>query len=210
MLDNPHQFIDAFLDAGADQITIHVEPDYPVLETLQKIRAAGCKCGVVLNPGTEAEAAVPISSCDIVLLMTVQPGFGGQSFREEVLPKMQQFDQWRTELGLNCLEVDGGVDLRTARCVPRGVVRWSPVPHFSKPTTARPLSTRQPHSLSNSPADGHAAPAGARRGRRTRVSSQRTAPRPGLNQHLPQGSTTIECPKYWTPPTPSPWSSCPH
>ena len=102
MLDNPHEFIDAFLDAGADQITIHVEPDYPVLETLQKIKAAGCKCGIVLNPGTDAEAAKPyLEVCDIVLLMTVQPGFGGQSFRKDILPKMAQFDQWREELGLN-------------------------------------------------------------------------------------------------------------
>lgn len=124
MLDNPHEFIDAFLDAGADQITIHVEPDYPVLETLQKIKAAGCKCGIVLNPGTDAEAAKPyLEVCDIVLLMTVQPGFGGQSFRKDILPKMAQFDQWREELGLNYrLEVDGGVDLITAPlCISRGV-----------------------------------------------------------------------------------------
>ena len=124
MLDNPHLFIDAFLDAGADQITIHVEPDYPVLDTLQKIKAAGCKCGVVLNPATEAEAAKPyLELCDIVLLMTVQPGFGGQSFRDDILPKMEQLNKWREELGLNYrLEVDGGVDLSTAPlCTSRGV-----------------------------------------------------------------------------------------
>ncbi|MGB0415759.1 MAG: ribulose-phosphate 3-epimerase [Coraliomargarita sp.] len=124
MLDNPHLFIDAFLDAGSDQITIHVEPDYPILETLQKIKAAGCKCGVVLNPDTDAEAAKPyLELCDIILLMTVQPGFGGQSFRDDVLPKIEQFDQWRAERGLNYrLEVDGGVDLTTApRCTARGV-----------------------------------------------------------------------------------------
>lgn len=124
MLDNPHEFIDAFIDAGAEQITIHVEPDYPVQKTLDRIKAAGCKCGVVLNPGTDASEAKPyLESCDIVLLMTVQPGFGGQSFREDMLPKMEQFNQWRTELGLNYrLEVDGGVDLKTAPlCTARGV-----------------------------------------------------------------------------------------
>ncbi len=124
MLDNPDKFVDAFIDAGADQITIHVEPDYPVAATLQHIKSRGIKCGVVLNPGTEAEAAKPyLELCDIVLLMTVQPGFGGQSFREDVLPKMETFNNWRSELGLDYrLEVDGGVDLNTAGlCTARGV-----------------------------------------------------------------------------------------
>jgi ribulose-phosphate 3-epimerase len=123
MLDNPHLYIDAFLDAGAEQITIHVEPDYPVAETLAYIKSQGCKCGVVLNPDTPAETAkefLPV--CDIVLLMTVQPGFGGQSFRHDVLPKIEQFDTWRSEMGLNYrLEIDGGVDLETAPlCSARG------------------------------------------------------------------------------------------
>lgn len=123
MLDNPHLYIDAFLDAGAEQISIHVEPDYPVAETLAHIKSKGCRCGVVLNPDTPAEDAKEfLPECDIVLLMTVQPGFGGQSFRKDVLPKIAQFDAWRAELGLNYrLEVDGGVDLDTAQlCTERG------------------------------------------------------------------------------------------
>jgi ribulose-phosphate 3-epimerase len=123
MLDNPHLYIDAFLDAGAEQITIHVEPDYPVADTLASIKSKGCKCGVVLNPDTPAEDAKRfLPACDIVLLMTVQPGFGGQSFRQDVLPKIEQFDQWRAEMGLNYrLEVDGGVDQETASlCTARG------------------------------------------------------------------------------------------
>ncbi|MDQ8195075.1 ribulose-phosphate 3-epimerase [Coraliomargarita sp. SDUM461004] len=123
MLDNPHLYIDAFLDAGAQQITIHVEPDYPVADTLAYIKSKGCKCGVVLNPDTPAEDAKEfLSACDIVLLMTVQPGFGGQSFRHDVLPKIEQFDRWRKELGLDYrLEIDGGVDLETAPlCTQRG------------------------------------------------------------------------------------------
>ncbi|HAZ00031.1 MAG TPA: ribulose-phosphate 3-epimerase [Opitutae bacterium] len=123
MLDNPHLYIDAFLDAGAEQITIHVEPDYPVAETLTYIKSKGCLCGVVLNPDTPAEAAKEfLPACDIVLLMTVQPGFGGQSFRHDVLPKIEQLDAWRTEFGLNYrLEIDGGVDLQTASlCTGRG------------------------------------------------------------------------------------------
>jgi ribulose-phosphate 3-epimerase len=124
MLDNPDKFVDAFIDAGAEQVTIHVEPDYPIAQTLKHIRSRGCKCGVVLNPDTPAEAAKPfLAGCDIVLLMTVQPGFGGQSFREDVLPKIETFALWREELGLNYrLEVDGGVDLETAgKCTARGV-----------------------------------------------------------------------------------------
>ena len=124
MLDNPNKFIDAFADAGADQITIHVEPDYPIAETLRRIHERGCKRGIVLNPDTPAEAAKPfLAECDIVLLMTVQPGFGGQPFREDVLPKMEQLAEWRQELGLSYrLEVDGGIDLNTApQCISRGV-----------------------------------------------------------------------------------------
>ena len=116
MLDNPQLYIDAFLDAGADQITIHVEPDYPVAETLAYIKSKGCKCGVVLKPDTAAkEAKEFLPACDIVLLMTVEPGFGGQSFRHDVLPKIEQLDTWRAEMRLNYrLEIDGGVDLETA------------------------------------------------------------------------------------------------
>ncbi len=124
MLDNPDKYIDAFLDAGAEQITIHVEPDYPVAETLAYIKSKGCKCGVVLNPSTPAEDAKPfLEDCDIILLMTVQPGFGGQSFREDVLPKIETFAKWRDELDLNYrLQVDGGIDLNTAgRCTELGV-----------------------------------------------------------------------------------------
>lgn len=124
MLDNPDQYIDAFLDAGADQITIHVEPDYAVAETLDYIRSKGCKCGVVLNPDTPAETAKPfLEQSDIILLMTVQPGFGGQSFRHDVLPKIETIASWREEYGLAYrLEVDGGIDSDTAAlCTARGV-----------------------------------------------------------------------------------------
>ena len=124
MLDNPDAFIDAFADAGADQITVHVEPEYPIEATLRRIADHGCKRGIVLNPDTPAEAAKPfLAACDIVLLMTVQPGFGGQSFRRDVLPKIETLANWRDELGLRYrLEVDGGIDLQTASdCLSRGV-----------------------------------------------------------------------------------------
>lgn len=124
MLDNPHRFIEPFVDAGADQISIHAEPDYPVMETLEQIRSHNRSAGIVINPDTPAEAVRPyLNVCDIVLLMTVEPGFGGQSFRHDVLNKIETIAGWREESGLRFrIEVDGGIDLKTAPlCTQRGV-----------------------------------------------------------------------------------------
>ncbi|MGH8020481.1 MAG: ribulose-phosphate 3-epimerase [Opitutaceae bacterium] len=116
MLDNPRDYVEPFARAGASQITIHVEPDYDVAGTLARIRKLGCRAGVVINPGTPAEAAAPcLDDIDIVLVMTVQPGFGGQAFRPQMLPKLQALDAIRKERHLRFrLEVDGGIDLETA------------------------------------------------------------------------------------------------
>lgn len=119
MLERPHEFIDAFVEAGADLVSIHVEPSYDIAATLAHLRRRGKQCGIVLNPDTPASAVRPwLSHVDLVLAMTVQPGFGGQAFREDVLPKLAQIAAWRRELGLAFrLEVDGGVDRVTApRC----------------------------------------------------------------------------------------------
>ena len=117
MLDEPHRYVEPFAKAGADSISIHIEPAYAHAATLAHIRALGCKCGLVLNPGTPASAVEPLlGRVDLVLVMTVQPGFGGQSFRRDMLPKLQQIDQWRRDQKLNFrLEVDGGIDLATAQ-----------------------------------------------------------------------------------------------
>lgn len=123
MLEHPENFIDAFADAGADQITIHVEPDYPLVPTLKKVRQKGCRVGIALNPKTRAEEVKPyIDQVDTVLAMTVQPGFGGQSFDEEVLTKIKTLALWRSERKLGFrLEVDGGVDEATGReCIRMG------------------------------------------------------------------------------------------
>lgn len=113
MLDEPHRYIEAFAKAGANQISIHIEPAYDHAGTLRRIGELGCKKGIVLNPGTPAEAIEPLlGQVDLVLVMTVQPGFGGQAFRREMLPKMAQIDRWRSERNLDFrLEVDGGIDL---------------------------------------------------------------------------------------------------
>lgn len=115
MLAEPHRYIESFAKAGADLISVHVEPAYDHAATLARIRDLGCQNGIVLNPGTPAAAVEHLlDKVDLVLVMTVQPGFGGQPFRRDMLPKLRQLDQWRQQRGLNFrLEVDGGIDLAT-------------------------------------------------------------------------------------------------
>jgi ribulose-phosphate 3-epimerase len=123
MLSEPHRFIEPFAKAGANRITIHVEPSYDHRAALAAIRAHGCKAGIALNPGTPASAIEPfLDQVDLALVMTVQPGFGGQAFREDVLPKISQVDAWRRERGLSLrIEVDGGIEHDTAAlCRSRG------------------------------------------------------------------------------------------
>ena len=116
MLEEPQRYIEAFAKAGSNLISIHIEPGYDHRATLARIRELGCQCGIVLNPGTGPEyieGLLPL--VDLVLVMTVQPGFGGQPFRRDMLGKIRQIDAWRRERGLRYrLEVDGGVDLATA------------------------------------------------------------------------------------------------
>ena len=124
MLDNPQDYVEAFIAAGADQVSIHVEPSYDIGTTLEKVRSLGAKPGIVLNPRTEASQILPyLPYVDIVLAMTVQPGFGGQSFDDSVLEKTKQIDAYRSEHSLNFrLEVDGGINLDKARnCRKHGV-----------------------------------------------------------------------------------------
>lgn len=115
MLDSPDRYIEAFRDAGAENITIHTEPEYNVQATLKEIRKLGATCGICINPDTPVEALEPyLAHVDLVLLMTVQPGFGGQSFREDVLPKIKKVAQWRENKDYQWrIEVDGGVDAQT-------------------------------------------------------------------------------------------------
>lgn len=116
MLAEPHRYIEPFARAGANLISIHIEPAYDHVASLARIRQLGCQCGIVLNPGTPARAIEPLLGLvDLVLVMTVQPGFGGQSFRRDMLPKIQQVAGWRKARNLNFrLEVDGGIDLVNA------------------------------------------------------------------------------------------------
>ena len=118
MIDRPVRYVEDFVKAGADYVTIHVEADQPqnTLEALDKIHAMGAKAGIVLKPKTPVEAAIPyLEKCDMVLVMTVEPGFGGQSFMADQMPKVAQLREWLNDVNPDCLvEVDGGVDLKTA------------------------------------------------------------------------------------------------
>ena len=117
MIDRPIRYVEQFVKAGADYVTIHIEADQPqnTLEALDKIQALGCKAGIVLKPKTPAEAAIPyLPKCDMVLVMTVEPGFGGQSFMADMMPKVKKLRQLLDEVNPDChLEVDGGVDANT-------------------------------------------------------------------------------------------------
>ena len=117
MIDRPIRYVEQFVKAGADYVTIHVEADQPqnTLEALDKIHALGCKAGIVLKPRTPAEAAIPyLEKCDMILEMTVEPGFGGQKFMADMMPKVTQLREWLDDINPDCLvEVDGGVDANT-------------------------------------------------------------------------------------------------
>ena len=119
MIDRPVRYVEQFCRAGADIVTVHVEADSQenTLRALDIIRGQGKRAGVVLKPATTAQAALPfLDRCGMVLVMTVEPGFGGQSFMADMMPKLAQLRAWIDERGLDCeLEVDGGIDPVTAR-----------------------------------------------------------------------------------------------
>ena len=123
MVEEPSRFIPWFLQAGADIITIHVEAEKHLHRSLQLIREAGKKAGVVLNPGTPAIAAKEVLPyCDLVLVMSVNPGFGGQKFIPESIEKIAELRRMIDERGLATeIEVDGGINPQTAQlCLDAG------------------------------------------------------------------------------------------
>lgn len=117
MIENPDQYIEAFAKAGADIITVHQEAAVHLHRTLHLIKDHGVKAGVVINPGTPVSAIQEVLPyCDMVLVMTVNPGFGGQKFIHEAIPKIQQLDDLRREHGYTYeIEIDGGVNVETAK-----------------------------------------------------------------------------------------------
>ncbi|NBA85873.1 ribulose-phosphate 3-epimerase [Emticicia sp. CRIBPO] len=117
MIVQPEKYIEAFKKAGADQITVHLEACPHIHRTLAQIKEAGCKAGVVLNPGTPVSLLEDILvDCDLVLLMSVNPGFGGQKFIEKTYDKVRKLKSMITEQNLSTLiEIDGGVNLETGK-----------------------------------------------------------------------------------------------
>ncbi len=139
MIDNPGAFLEPFAEAGADLITVHQEASTHLHGDLHRIRAAGCYAGVALNPATPAETLSEVlGQVDLVLVMTVNPGFGGQEFIREAVPKISTVLRMAADRGLAppAIQVDGGIDPTSApACAAAGassfvagssVFRWAP------------------------------------------------------------------------------------
>lgn len=143
MIENPDTYIPAFAEAGATIISVHQEACVHLHRTIQLIKDAGVKAGVVINPGTPVELIKPIlPNVDLVLVMTVNPGFGGQSFIQEAVHSISKLAAWRKTLNLDFeIEVDGGVNVDTAyQCVEAGadvLVAGSAI--FNKPDRKQAL-----------------------------------------------------------------------
>lgn len=116
MISDPLKYAEDFANAGADYITFHIESDSDPVETIEKIRSLGCRPAVSVKPMTPAEVIFPyLETIDMVLVMTVEPGFGGQSFMADMMPKVRAIREECERLGLHdmIIEVDGGIDTNT-------------------------------------------------------------------------------------------------
>ena len=145
MISEPLRYLDDFVKGGADMITFHLESDSDPDATIAAIHEKGCKAGISIKPKTPAETVKPyLDRVDMVLVMTVEPGFGGQKFMTDMMPKVTQIRQWISESGREIdLQVDGGVNAETAKvCVEAGanvLVAGSYL--FSKPDYAAAIKT---------------------------------------------------------------------
>src|SRR5438045_3854164 len=119
MIEHPDHYLPRFIEAGANSITVHVESEskHDIAKTLQEIRAGGCRAGLTLNPATPFALLEPfLTQLDLLLIMTVHPGFGGQSFRSEQMEKVRRARDWKTKNNPALdIEVDGGINPVTAR-----------------------------------------------------------------------------------------------
>lgn len=117
MISNPLKYAKSFADSGADHITFHVESDDDPLQVIEEIRKLGCTAGISLKPKTPASAIFPyLDKLDLVLVMSVEPGFGGQSFMSDMMPKVTEIRKEIEKRSLKVhLEIDGGIDQNTVR-----------------------------------------------------------------------------------------------
>lgn len=135
MIEQPEQYINTFAEHGADMISVHVEATQHIHRALQMIKNAGKKAGVVINPGTPVESLLPVLEIvDYVLVMTVNPGFGGQSFIEACAAKVKILRDLRQSLNLNFnIEVDGGINNETIKiCADNGADMFVTGSYFFK------------------------------------------------------------------------------
>ncbi|NLI67903.1 MAG: ribulose-phosphate 3-epimerase [Bacilli bacterium] len=143
MIENPDQYIEAFAKAGASIITVHQEASVHLHRTIHLIKRFGVKAGVAINPATPAAMMEPVLPyIDLALVMTVNPGFGGQSFIPETISKIKTLDEWRKRHDYAYeIEVDGGINVETAKiCVENGadvLVAGSAI--FNKPDREKAL-----------------------------------------------------------------------
>ena len=156
MCSRPEILLEPFVKAGADSMTIHVELGEQATSLIWKIRSLGKKVGLAINPGTRMSALEPyLSQVDLLLIMTVNPGFGGQPFITETLPKIQQAYSWRREKNLHYrIEVDGGINFETtADCARAGADTFvAGTALFGQPNLKRAISKMRKIALKNSPA----------------------------------------------------------
>jgi len=156
MCSKPEILLEPFAKAGANQITVHVELAERVPQLLWKIKSLGVKVGLAVNPPTAISLVKPhLGQIDTLLVMTVNPGFGGQSFIYETLPKIQQVAVWRLEKNLNYhIEVDGGIDFKTVgECARAGAdVFVSGTALFGKPSLKAAVNTMWRAAQNNDPA----------------------------------------------------------
>ena len=125
MIERPLRYVEDFCRSGADILTVHAEADLPanIRAALEKTRALGVRAGLSVKPNTRAEAVLPfLELCDLILVMTVEPGFGGQRFMADMMPKLKTIRGWIDERNPGCeLEVDGGVNEKTGKlCIENG------------------------------------------------------------------------------------------
>ncbi|MBR2877273.1 MAG: ribulose-phosphate 3-epimerase [Clostridia bacterium] len=145
MISNPIDYVDEFIKAGADLISFHVESNSNITETIKKITSAGKKAALVVKPATPIEEVFPyLSEISMVLIMTVEPGFGGQSFMEAMLPKIKKLKEEAEKQNVQLdIQVDGGIDDKTAPlCKSAGanvLVAGSYI--FKSPDTAKAIET---------------------------------------------------------------------
>jgi len=119
MIEHADHYLPRFIEAGANWVTVHIEPEakHDVPKTLQQIRDAGCQAGLTFNPATPFSAVEPfLDQIDLLLVMTVHPGFGGQAFRPEMMDKVERAAAWKKSNNASLdIEVDGGINAETAR-----------------------------------------------------------------------------------------------